>query len=323
MAGELQPLAQNFKIVDENGFPTLYFIKWAQQRQIDISEGISAVEAQQLIDDWAAARQVIAGRTLDGGGFLSHDITIDHAESLVTPGTYGDATHVPQFVVDQEGHIQGVVPVAISGGGGGTTPAVVQVKTAIGATSAVTLGAAPTAGNLMIAIATHWTTLSVTAYTNAGWTPMDITNGAVTDGYLLACKYALPGESATQTPFVASASMSTTIFEVSGAAVAIPFCRNAVKEIVATPMTVPLVSPKAGSLLIGISAEAGSNAAFVPSAAFALTIHENVTGVTANNSPRRTQSFSAAGIALGTNTTVSTAFTPGNMVGVGIMLVGG
>jgi hypothetical protein len=43
MAGELQPLAQNFKVVDENGFPTLYFIKWAQQRQIDISEGITLV----------------------------------------------------------------------------------------------------------------------------------------------------------------------------------------------------------------------------------------------------------------------------------------
>jgi hypothetical protein len=47
MAGELQPLAQNFKIVDENGFPTLYFIKWAQQRQIDITESISAATLEE------------------------------------------------------------------------------------------------------------------------------------------------------------------------------------------------------------------------------------------------------------------------------------
>jgi hypothetical protein len=49
MAGELQPLAQNFKVVDENGFPTLYFIKWAQQRQIDISEGITLVDLQAYL----------------------------------------------------------------------------------------------------------------------------------------------------------------------------------------------------------------------------------------------------------------------------------
>jgi hypothetical protein len=49
MAGELQPLAQNFKVVDENGFPTLYFIKWAQQRQIDISEGITLTDLQAYL----------------------------------------------------------------------------------------------------------------------------------------------------------------------------------------------------------------------------------------------------------------------------------
>lgn len=120
MAGNLQPLDSKFAIVGPDGRPTDYFTRWAQQRQIDINGSITAAQAQALINEWAAARQIIAGRTLDGGGFLSSDVTIDHAESLVVPGTYGDATHVPQFVVDQEGHIQGVVLVAISGGGGGS-----------------------------------------------------------------------------------------------------------------------------------------------------------------------------------------------------------
>jgi hypothetical protein len=119
MAGELQPLDQKFPIVDDQGRPTRYFTQWAQQKQIDISDGITLDQAQQLIDDFAAARQIIAGRALDGGGVLSGDVTIDHAESLVTPGTYGSATKVPQFVVDQEGHVQGVTEVPISGGGGG------------------------------------------------------------------------------------------------------------------------------------------------------------------------------------------------------------
>lgn len=120
MVGTLQPLDQKFAIVDAQGRPTDYFTRWAQQRQIDIGDGITEQQAQQIIDDWAAARQIIAGRALDGGGDLSGDVTLDHSESLVVAGTYGDATHVPQFVVDQEGHIQGVTEVAISGGGGAT-----------------------------------------------------------------------------------------------------------------------------------------------------------------------------------------------------------
>lgn len=119
MPGTLQPLDQQFPIVDNQGRPTLYFTQWAQQRQIDITDSITLQQAQDLINEWAAGRQIIAGRALDGGGFLSGDVTIDHAESLVVPGTYGDATHVPSFVVDQEGHIQGVVLVPITGGGGG------------------------------------------------------------------------------------------------------------------------------------------------------------------------------------------------------------
>lgn len=77
MPGEPQPLASNFQIVNDQGMPTEYFIRWAQERQIDISEGITAGQAQELIDDWAAARDIIAGIGLDGGGNLSADITID------------------------------------------------------------------------------------------------------------------------------------------------------------------------------------------------------------------------------------------------------
>jgi hypothetical protein len=76
MAGDLQPLDQGFAIVNPDGTPTQYFILWAQDRQIDIQNGITIEQAQQLIDDWAAGRQVIAGSGLDGGGFLSADVTL-------------------------------------------------------------------------------------------------------------------------------------------------------------------------------------------------------------------------------------------------------
>lgn len=52
MAGQLQPLADLFQIVDANGRPTPYFIQWAQQRQLDIASAITAEQAAQLIIDY-------------------------------------------------------------------------------------------------------------------------------------------------------------------------------------------------------------------------------------------------------------------------------
>lgn len=119
MPGDLQPLVDNQKIIREDGTPTKYFIRWAQQRQIDIGESITAEQAQALIDTWAAGREIIVGTALNGGGNLSADVTINHADSAVVPGIYGDASHVPQITVDQQGHITDVVEVPVSGGGGG------------------------------------------------------------------------------------------------------------------------------------------------------------------------------------------------------------
>lgn len=49
MAGNLQPLDEKFAIVDAQGRPTLYFIKWAQQRQIDITEGITLPDLENYL----------------------------------------------------------------------------------------------------------------------------------------------------------------------------------------------------------------------------------------------------------------------------------
>jgi hypothetical protein len=76
MGGTPQPLLNNMSLVNENGTPTDYFVRWAQQRQIDIQQGITEAEAQALIDAWAAGRQIIAGSGLDGGGPLSSDVTL-------------------------------------------------------------------------------------------------------------------------------------------------------------------------------------------------------------------------------------------------------
>ena len=78
MAGNLQPLDQKFPIVRSDGRPTEYFIRWAQQRQIDISGGITAEQANTLIIEYLAAHQLQAGSGINitPDGNISNDPTI-------------------------------------------------------------------------------------------------------------------------------------------------------------------------------------------------------------------------------------------------------
>ncbi len=178
MPGEIQPLVNNQKIVTPDGLPTDYFIRWAQQRQIDITGGITAIEAQQLIDDWAAAREILAGVGLDGGGPLSANVTIDLADTAVTPGVYGDATNVPQITVDQQGRITAVVD--IPNVPASVTPVV--RGTGIQSSSAGSYNVAFPAGTVagdraFIFAAGGWVPSAP-----AGWTALDAQNGANVNG---------------------------------------------------------------------------------------------------------------------------------------------
>ena len=61
-----------------------------------------------------------AGTGLDGGGSFGNNVTVDLADTAVTPATYGSASEVGQFTVDQQGRIAlaanvTITPAAIGG----------------------------------------------------------------------------------------------------------------------------------------------------------------------------------------------------------------
>jgi hypothetical protein len=65
--------------------------------------------------------QVDTGTGLTGGPIFTTG-TVSLADTAVSPGTYGDSTHVAQFTVDQQGRLIFAGNIPISGGGGGYTP---------------------------------------------------------------------------------------------------------------------------------------------------------------------------------------------------------
>jgi hypothetical protein len=58
-------------------------------------------------------QSIIAGTGLDGGG-NDGDVTIDLADTSVTPGSYGSATAIPSFTVDQQGRLTAASEVSVA-----------------------------------------------------------------------------------------------------------------------------------------------------------------------------------------------------------------
>jgi trimeric autotransporter adhesin len=94
---------------------------------------------------------IIAGTGLAGGGNLSSNVTIDIANTAVSPGSYGTASSVSQFTVDQQGRLSSAANVAIDISVANVSGAVSNTTTIIAGTGLT--GGGNLASNVTISLA--------------------------------------------------------------------------------------------------------------------------------------------------------------------------
>lgn len=176
------------------------------------------------------------------------------------------------------------------GGGGGIPPTVVQHKSAHGNNQSVTLDAAPTPGNLLIAVGSHYSNNSV----SGGWFTTLLTGGGSTDGVFILAKVVKPGDDATHSPYAGTTNgSSTTIFEIENWNGALFFPYDAFQEQVAASSVLKLGVPRDGALVVGAFASVQSNTA--PTSVIGdgdgVTALPTVIGVSSQASPRQITPF--------------------------------
>lgn len=161
MVGTLQPLADKFPIIGPDGKPTPYFIRWAQQRQEDIGQAVTAEQVNELISAFVAEHQIQAGSavSISPSGNLENDPTVSYNGGLSdqndvdlsTPPTNGQVL----TWVSADNKWEPRTPSGGGGGGGNPAPTIVQ-RASIRNDGTVTLPGTPSVGNWMVWIAAGW-----------------------------------------------------------------------------------------------------------------------------------------------------------------------
>lgn len=67
-----------------------------------------------ITDAVPSSRTVTAGTGLSGGGALLANVTLNLANTAVTPGSYGSSSQVATFTVDQQGRMTSAANVALA-----------------------------------------------------------------------------------------------------------------------------------------------------------------------------------------------------------------
>lgn len=206
------------------------------------------------------------------------------------------------------------IPTVVTGSVGTITrPNVVQSIGAISTTA--NLPAAPTAGNLLVAIATHWDNAAATA---SGWNTVYRTNGASFDGMMILTKIVVQGDTAAQTPVTGSPSgCNLALFEVANHFGHMIVPANALQEQVGTSKSLGWGAGQNTSLLIGAASTISANTA--PSSIVGATAIATVQGTSGSASPRQVTTFSAPVEAGGGTVTANYAASATQYIGLAVI----
>jgi hypothetical protein len=206
----------------------------------------------------------------------------------------------------------------VSGGSGGSV-SIVQYATFVGDNPTLTLGATPTAGNLLVAVAGVWN--GVTG-SNSPWVTVVNVAGSVNDGVYAAYRAVTAADtSATiSKPAIQTTSQgwNITIFEIAGAAFTPPIY-DFFKEQSATSKDLNVASSKTGSAVVGCFNTNSGNPS--PSSITGATAGTSVAGTSTGGSPRRANPFSSTGLSGGTGLTVTVNYASAPTAITGLALV--
>jgi hypothetical protein len=206
------------------------------------------------------------------------------------------------------------------GGGGGTSPAIVQSALLVSssATGSVTLGSAPTAGNMLIALGTRWQS---TINTGSGWTFLVNQGAQANDIGSIWYKIVGAGESATQTWASNTTGWAMAVYEVSGVAPQTIITATAVATQTGNSLSGNLGVPKSGSLGLGLfMSQQRTNPTLTISGATAGSSGSDTN--TTNGGPRTATTCSSSSLSVGA-WQPSCSYSSSGSIGYAFVLLGG
>lgn len=210
-------------------------------------------------------------------------------------------------------------PDAYGAGGGGIRPSIVQSASSAGNSGGVTFSVAPTPGNLLVCVGTHYNNISATGV-SAGWTIMNNRNGWSTDGNFIGTKIATSADTASISVYGNVSGCCMTIFEIQNSSGVMFLPWNDIQEQTGlTTTTLNMGIPRDNCLLVGAVATVSANTA--PTSISGATAGTTVTGTSSSASPRQVTPFTNNSISKGAANVVATYAASPRSYGFGVVVL--
>lgn len=246
------------------------------------------------------------------GGFWRNSSAINSIRIFPVASGFEDGTVITVYARSNSATGNGITA---------ARPTVVQEAHFIQNTAAVTLPSAPTPGNTLVVMASHWSNVLATQIAN-GWTVLHNQNGVTTDGNIILTKVVDADDTSSFTPFTVIGGCSISVYEVADASGVTVFPWNAIQEQSGfNSTTLNFGVPNDLCLIVGNLFTVGSNA--LPTALSGATFGTSIQGTTTNASPRQLTPFVVDTPAKGGRAVTATYAGTPTQYGMGVVLLAG